>query len=162
MQTYLPLFHTYTTSLVLKCVLNKTVCMQHEFLRDLYIKRNIDSFDLYSNIHCSTYGPVNNYMLIINMNEFMKQFYRCTTISWRCLQNAYNIHFMSTNIRQRCIILNLGYCRVFAETFSAKTRQYPRFNIMYRWFMLVDIKRMMYVFCKQRQLILVHLYSVKR
>ena len=28
------------------------------------------------------------------------------------------------------IILNLGYCRVFAETFSAKTRQYPRFKIM--------------------------------
>ena len=77
--------------------------------------------------------------------------YRCTTISWCCLQNTYIICFMSTNINQRYIILNLGYCRVFVET-----RQHPRFKIVYRWFMFVDIKRMLYVFCKQRQLIVVH------
>ena len=69
-------------------------------------------------------------------------YYRCTTISWRCLQNTYIIRFMSTNINQRYIILNLGCCRVFAENVSAKTRQHPKFKIMYCWFMFVDIKRM--------------------
>ena len=97
------------------------------------------------------------------VTPFSRDKYRCTTISWRCLQNTYNVRFMSTNINQRSyIILNLGYCRVFAETFSAKTRQHPRFKIMYRLRMCVDIKRMLYTFtfCKQRQLIVVHLYDV--
>ena len=103
------------------------------------------------------FGDEHLYMFML-INDCIKTIelviaYRCTTISWRCLQNTYNIRFMSTNINQRYIILNIGYCRVFAEKVSAKTRQYPRFNIMYRWFMFVDIKRMMYVFCKQRQLI---------
>ena len=40
--------------------------------------------------------------------------------------------FMSININQRYIILNRGCCRVFAENVSAKTRQHPRFKIMYR------------------------------
>jgi len=36
-------------------------------------------------------------------------------------KKTYNIRCMPTNINQQYIILNLGYCRVFAETFSAKT-----------------------------------------
>ena len=56
------------------------------------------------------------------------------------------------------------FCVLTSETraiyiISAKSRQRPKYKILYHWFRFVDIKRMLYVFCNQRQLIVVHLYT---
>ena len=82
------------------------------------------------NIQILYFETYTYYLLLIKCTFFST--YRCTTISWRCLQNTYSIRLMSININRRYIILNRGCCRVFAETFSAKTRQHPLFKVMYR------------------------------